>query len=85
MNTYINLEVGVKKHLELERFLALVANVEHGLQAILAESDGVNKAELVWPGLLVLRREVGRAEAKVELDRVVAALGQGARLGRGLA
>jgi len=75
----------VKKHLELERFLALVADVEHCLQTVLAESDGVDKAELVRPGLLVLRRQVGRAEAKVKLDRVIAALGKGARLGRRLA
>ena len=85
VKAYVNLEVGVKKHLELERLLALVAHVEHGLQTVLAERHGVHKTELIGPGLLVLSREVGRAETKVELDRVVAALGQGARLRRGLA
>jgi hypothetical protein len=72
----------VKKHLELERLLALVAHVEHGLQTILAECNSVHKTELIRPGLLVLLREVGRAKAKVNLDRVIAALGQGARFGR---
>jgi hypothetical protein len=33
----------------------------------------------------VLLGEVGRAEAEVKFDRIIAALGQGARLGRGLA
>jgi hypothetical protein len=81
-DTYIDLEIGVQQHLELERFLALVANVQHGLQTVLAQSDGVHETELIRPGLLVLLREVGRAEAKVNLDRVVAALCQGARFGR---
>jgi hypothetical protein len=70
----------VEQHLELERLLALVADVQHGLQTILAKGDAVHKTELVRPGLPVLLREVGRAETKVELDRVVAALGQSARL-----
>jgi len=70
----------VQEHLELERLLALVADVQHGLQRVLAESHGVHETELVRPGLLVLLRKVGRAETKVELDRVVAALGQSARL-----
>jgi hypothetical protein len=85
INTHIYLEVGVQQHLELERILAFIAHVEHGLQTVLAECDGVYKAELIRPGLLVLGGEVGRAEAKVELDRIIAALGEGARLGRGLA
>jgi hypothetical protein len=72
----------VKKHLELERLLALVADVEHGLQTILTERHGVHKTKLIWPCLLVLVGEVGRAETKVDLDRVIAALGQGARFGR---
>ena len=65
----------MKKHLELERLLALVAHVEHGLQTVLAERDRVYKTELIRPCLLMLSREVGRAETKVELDRVVTALG----------
>ena len=65
----------MQQHLELERLLALVAHVEHGLQTVLAERDGVHKTELIGPGLLVLSREVGRAETKVELDRVVTSLG----------
>jgi hypothetical protein len=85
IGTYVNLEVSVKKHLELERFFALVAHVEHGLQAVLAKCDGVHKTELIRPSLLVFLREVGRAEAKVDLDRVIAALGQGAGFGRGAA
>ena len=64
----------MQQHLELERLLALVADVQHGLQSILAKRHGVDKAEIVRPGLLVLFREVGRAKAEVELDRVVAAL-----------
>ena len=75
VKAYVNLEVGVKKHLELERLLALVAHVEHSLQTVLAERHGVHKTELIGPGLLVLSREVGRAETKVELDRVVTSLG----------
>jgi hypothetical protein len=70
----------VQQHLELESLLALVADVQHGLQTILAKGNTVHEAELVRPGLLVLLRKVGRAETKVELDRVVAALGQSARL-----
>ena len=70
----------MKQHLELERLLALVADVQHGLQTVLAQSHSVDEAELVGPGLLVLGREVGRAQTEVELDRVVAALGQSARL-----
>ena len=70
----------MQQHLELERLLALVANVQHCLQTILAKSNAVHEAELVRPGLPVLLRKVGRAETKVELDRVVAALGQSARL-----
>lgn len=78
--THITLEVSVQQHLELEGLLALVAHVEHRLQRVLTESDGVHKTKLVRPGLPVLLREVGRAKTKVELDRVVAALGQRARL-----
>ena len=70
----------MQQHLELESLLALVADVQHGLQTILAKGDAVHEAELVGPGLLVLLRKVGRAETKIELDRVVAALGQSARL-----
>jgi hypothetical protein len=75
----------VKKHLELERFLALVAHVEHGLQTVFAKRDGVHKTELIRPSLLVFLREIGMAETKVDLDRVVAALGQGAGFRRGAA
>lgn len=74
-DTHINLEVSVQQHLELKRLLALVAHVEHGLQTILAERDSVHKTEVIRPGLLVLGREIGRAEAKVDFDRVIAALG----------
>ena len=76
--SHIDLEVGVQQHLEVERLLALVANVQHGLQTVFAQRDGVDKAELVWPCLLVLFRKVCSAETKVELHRIVAALGQGA-------
>ena len=70
----------MEQHLELERLLALVADVQHGLQTILAKGDAVHKTELVRPGLPVLFGEVRRTETKVELNRVVAALGQSARL-----
>ena len=72
----------MQQHLELERLLALVANVQHSLEAILAQCNSVDKTELVRPCLLVLFRKVGGAKTKVKLDRVVAALGQGPRLGR---
>lgn len=52
--THITLKVSVQQHLELERLLALVADVQHGLQSILAESHAVHEAELVRPGLPVL-------------------------------
>lgn len=72
----------MQQHLELERLLALVADVQHGLQTILAQSHSVDEAELVGPGFLVLSGEVGRAKTEVELYRVVAALGQSARFRR---
>jgi hypothetical protein len=72
----------VQQHLELESLLALVADVQHGLQSIFAQSHAVDEAELVRPGLPVLFRKVRRAETEVELDRVVAALGESARLRR---
>lgn len=75
----------MQQHLELERLLALVADVQHSLQTILAQSHSVDEAELVGPGLLVLSGEVGRAKTEVELDRIVAALGQSARFRRGAA
>ena len=59
--THVALEVSVQQHLELEGLLALVADVQHGLQSILAKRHGVDKAEIIRPGLLVLFREVGRA------------------------
>ena len=71
----------MKQHLELERLLALVADVQHGLQTVLAKSDGVDETEVVRPGLPVLFGEIGRAEAEVELDGVVAALRESAGLG----
>lgn len=51
---YVNFEVGVQQHLELESLLALVAHIQHGLQAILAQRHSVYEAELVRPSLLVL-------------------------------
>jgi hypothetical protein len=57
--THIALEVGVQQHLELERLLALVADVQHGLQGILAERDAVHKAKVVRPSLPVLFGKVG--------------------------
>lgn len=73
----------MQQHLELEWLLALVADVQHGLEAILAQGHGVNETEVVGPGLPVLLREVGRAETEVELDGIVAALGKRAGLRRG--
>lgn len=84
-DAYVDLEVSVKQHLELERLLALVADVQHGLQAILAEGHCVDETKLIGPGLLVLSGKVGSAEAEVKLDRIVAALGECARLRRGAA
>ena len=71
----------MQQHLELKRLLALVADVQHGLQSILAESHAVHEAEIVRPRLPVLLRKVGGAKTKVKLDRVIAALlGNRARL-----
>jgi hypothetical protein len=58
----------VQQHLELEGLLALVADVQHGLQTILAQGDAVDETELVRPGFPVFLGQVGRAETKVELD-----------------
>ena len=72
--THVTLEVSVQQHLELEGLLALVADVQHGLQSILAKGHAVHEAELVRPGLPVLLGKVGGAKTKVKLDRVIAAL-----------
>lgn len=41
VGAYRNGEVGVEKSLEVERLVALVADVQHGLQTVLGQSDAV--------------------------------------------
>lgn len=73
------------QHLEIKGLVALVAHVEHGLQAVLAQRDAVLQAEVEGPRLAHVVGEVVGREAKVEAHGVVAALGQRAGLGRRLA
>lgn len=68
VSAYRNGEVGVEESLEVERLVALVADVQHGLQTVLGESDAVLQAEVVRPGLSHLIAEVVGCQAKVEAD-----------------
>lgn len=70
----------MQQRLELEALLALVPHVQHRLQTVLAQRQAVHQAEFVWPGFLRVIGDIGRTKAKVQLDRVVAAFGEGAGL-----
>lgn len=74
VSAYRNGKVGVEEGLEVERLVALVADVQHGLQTVLGQRDAVLQAEVVGPGLSHVIAEVVGSQAKVEADRVVAAL-----------
>lgn len=54
---YLDLEIRMKKHLKLEGRLALVTDIQHGLQAILTERHAVDKTKVVGPGSAGVRRE----------------------------
>lgn len=65
---YRNGKVGVEEGLEVERLVALVADVQHGLQTVLGQSDAVLQAEVVGPGLSHFIAEVVGCQAKVEAN-----------------
>jgi hypothetical protein len=64
----------VEEGLEVERLVALVADVQHSLQTILGQSNAVLQAEIVRPSLLHLVAKVVGGQAKVKADGIVAAL-----------
>jgi hypothetical protein len=64
----------VEESLEVKRLVALVADAQHSLEAVLGQSDAVLQAEVVGPGLLHLIAKVVWGQAKVKADGVVAAL-----------
>lgn len=66
----------MEQHLELEGGVALVLDLEHSLQAVFGESYAVDETEFVGPGFACFFAEVGGGESEVELDAVVAALGE---------
>ena len=72
--TYLNREVRVQQHLELEALLPLVAHIQHRLQAILAQRHAVHQSELVWPCLLCFLAKLSCRKSEVELYTVVASL-----------
>jgi hypothetical protein len=68
--TYLDLEVGVEQELELEALLALVADCDDRLQAVLAQCDAVHEPKVQWPCLSRLLAEGLTIETEIELDRV---------------
>lgn len=60
----------MQQELELKRLLALVAHVDHGLQAVLGERYAVHQPKVERPLSAHLLRQVGCVKAKIELDRV---------------
>lgn len=75
----------MRQHLEVEGLVTLVAHAEHRLQVVLGQGHAVLQAELIRPSLLHVIAEIGSRKAKVETDRVIAALALVTRLRRRLA
>lgn len=85
--TNLDPKIRMQQHLELKRLVALIPHVQHRLQTIRAQGDGIDQPEVVAPSLAGLGRQLGGEEAEVELDAVVAgaAFGDGPGLGGRLA
>jgi hypothetical protein len=58
----------VQEELELESLVALVADVNDGLQAVLGQRHAVYETEVVRPRLARFLRDTGGAQAEIELD-----------------
>jgi hypothetical protein len=65
---YRNGKVGVEESLEVEGLVALVADIQHGLQTVLGQSDAVLQAEVVGPGLSHVIAEIVGGQAKVKAN-----------------
>lgn len=84
VRSYLNSQIRVQQHLELERLLALVPHVHHRLQTLGTERDAVHQTEIVRPIFAEVLWECGAVEAEVKLDAVVVAA-RNVGLGVGLA
>lgn len=62
----------MQQDLEFPGCLSLVSDQNARLQAISAQSDAVNEAEVVWPGLLRLIGEVRGRQTEIETHAAVA-------------
>lgn len=82
-NTHVDCQISVEQKLEIVVGGTSIPNDEACLEVILAEGNGIGQIEGVVPFTGV---DHAIRETKVELDRRIAfAVGEGGRLGRGLA
>lgn len=51
---YLDIQVGVQQHLELESFGVLVLDLQGGGEAVFGQCDTINEPELIWPSVLEL-------------------------------
>jgi len=86
--TDLHSEIRVQQHLEFETFVAFVSHIHHCLQPLPGQSDAVNQAEIVGPGLLEVLGQRRGVQSEVQLHAIVygsGLRGQRLRLRRRLA
>lgn len=65
--TYRDAQIRVHQHLELEVLLALIANLQGGLQCILGQCNAVHQSKFVRPCLAELLGQHGVRQTEVQL------------------